>query len=195
MQTQNESNTISADQSLDEFAELMQAPYFGECPECGAEGVCLNIYKTQFMVCHEHKVCWCIGTCLLDGWQDESEETWKKNKELLNTYTRIEAREAFFLRQQKKREESRATYRARLLELTQSELAESSERLDLIFHRFIDEYQSEAGEFVLARTLMSDVLNLLLSLSVLLAGRSIGDPFVITDCESVDLMHIKEHGE
>jgi hypothetical protein len=62
----------------------------GLCPICGAEPDCLNVRSTHWMVCHDHKVCWCFGGNVFGAWKYENEEIWAKNVETLNTYDEVE---------------------------------------------------------------------------------------------------------
>lgn len=60
--------------------------YFGGCPECGHNDGSLNIKSVHFITCHEHKVCWCVGSNLFSNWKEESEYDWLVNRMLLETY-------------------------------------------------------------------------------------------------------------
>jgi len=66
--------------------------YFGTCPECGKSGTVLNILRDHWVVCHEHKMKWHIGTGLFSGWQSGTQADWSRNAALLATYQHIEMR-------------------------------------------------------------------------------------------------------
>src|SRR5260370_26543197 len=38
--------------------------YFGDCPECGAAGICINIGPDHWLVCFKHGVRWRVGSNL-----------------------------------------------------------------------------------------------------------------------------------
>jgi hypothetical protein len=63
--------------------------YFGGCPHCGA-GLCENVRKSHYGVCETHKVFWPIGSGLFSSWQEEDEEIWRKNREMLASFTQVE---------------------------------------------------------------------------------------------------------
>jgi len=63
--------------------------YFGVCPTCGKNDGYLNVGKTHWFVCHEHKVRWNVGSNLFSSWRHEDEETWHRNAEDIRGYTEI----------------------------------------------------------------------------------------------------------
>ena len=60
--------------------------HFGRCPECGGTNGFLNIGRAHVFICDEHKLAWFAGENLFRCWKDETEEDWKKNKEILSGY-------------------------------------------------------------------------------------------------------------
>jgi hypothetical protein len=69
--------------------------HFGLCPRCAdegrwEEGVCLNVHKTHWVTCHQHKLRWCIGENLFSSWQHENPETWERNAALLTNYDEVD---------------------------------------------------------------------------------------------------------
>lgn len=60
--------------------------YFGSCPVCGEPGVWLNIGATHWLVCHAHKVRWCVGMNLFSSWREETEAEWQANRERIKSY-------------------------------------------------------------------------------------------------------------
>ena len=65
---------------------------FGGCPECGQNDGYLNVGKTHWFVCHQHKTKWDIGFGLFSSWQEETEETWQKNAQHLEGYHLVKPR-------------------------------------------------------------------------------------------------------
>lgn len=65
--------------------------HFGACPKCGKGGICMNIRRSNYMVCEKDKVFWFAGDNLLSGWRDENEEIWKENAERLKGYIKVTA--------------------------------------------------------------------------------------------------------
>jgi len=63
---------------------------FGCCPICGQCGMHVNVEKNHVGFCEEHKVRWGIGSNLFSSWRGESEEIWKKNAKMLETFTEVE---------------------------------------------------------------------------------------------------------
>ena len=53
---------------------------FGGCPHCGHGHSYLNVGRDHWSYCAEHKTKWCIGSNLFSGWQEETEEDWKRNE-------------------------------------------------------------------------------------------------------------------
>ena len=70
--------------------------YFGNCPECIAEGHrwgndgYLNVHKTHVFVCHRHKLSWSVGINLFSSSRRETEDVWRANAELLSDYREVE---------------------------------------------------------------------------------------------------------
>jgi hypothetical protein len=57
--------------------------HFGMCPKCAKECEILNVERSHFGVCREHKLFWEIGWNLLSSWEDETPEIWRKNSSFL----------------------------------------------------------------------------------------------------------------
>lgn len=68
--------------------------YFGVCPECGKSDGFLNVGRNHFFVCHEHKVCWFVGSNLFRCWREQDDKTFRQNEELLKTYRCIPCSDA-----------------------------------------------------------------------------------------------------
>lgn len=60
------------------------------CPECERTDGYLNIGANHWGLCDQHKTCWAIGCNLFSGWQEEDEERWRANEELLQEYEEVE---------------------------------------------------------------------------------------------------------
>jgi hypothetical protein len=52
--------------------------YFGLCPVCHETDGYLNIGRSHWFYCIEHKKRWCVGSNLFSGWRDEIEEEQRK---------------------------------------------------------------------------------------------------------------------
>lgn len=57
--------------------------YFGACPICHEAGEYLNVHKSHFFLCDDHKVAWHVGWNLFLSWKFESPEDWQRNQEKL----------------------------------------------------------------------------------------------------------------
>ena len=69
--------------------------YFGRCDVCGEDNGCLSVGSTHHFVCHEHKKRWCIGSNLFSCWRVMTEQEFKENADLLETYEEITGDEWF----------------------------------------------------------------------------------------------------
>ena len=69
---------------------MEEMDYFGGCPECGKNDGCLNIGRSHWFICHEHKKRWPVGSNLFSGWKEETQEEWLRNEKLLLTYEEVE---------------------------------------------------------------------------------------------------------
>jgi|GEM_PF-3021655 len=65
---------------------------YGGCPICGGNDGHLNVGKTHWFICHEHKTRWWIGCDLIPTWKDETEDDWRRNAELLHNYESVAPR-------------------------------------------------------------------------------------------------------
>lgn len=81
-------NGENADENSTATAEC-EDDYFGLCPDCKKSDGYLNVSRSHWGVCHEHKLRWAIGANLFSSWRDEDEETWRRNEETLLGYTEI----------------------------------------------------------------------------------------------------------
>jgi len=62
---------------------------WGVCPKCWARGeissgLWLNVCKAHYCYCEEHQLYWCIGENIFSSWTHETQETWDKNKSLMD---------------------------------------------------------------------------------------------------------------
>ena len=48
--------------------------YFGLCPHCLNNDGYINVGRSHWFLCDEHKVKWCVGANLFSSWVDETEE-------------------------------------------------------------------------------------------------------------------------
>ena len=58
--------------------ELPDVDYFGGCPGCTLNNGHLNVGRTHWIVCHKHRVRWCVGSNLFSGWRYELKRTGKR---------------------------------------------------------------------------------------------------------------------
>lgn len=66
-------------------------PEFGCCSGCGLSAHCyLNIHRTHYMICKVCKTKWRAGENLFSVWQEETEDLWKRNAEILDEYEEID---------------------------------------------------------------------------------------------------------
>jgi hypothetical protein len=47
--------------------------YFGTCPHCHRSNGFINIGRSHWFFCDEHKVKWCVGSNLFSSWRSETE--------------------------------------------------------------------------------------------------------------------------
>ena len=64
--------------------------YFGVCPECHDNDGYLNVHRTHWYICHEHRVRWWVGWSLFSTWRFETPEDWQENWELIRDYREVE---------------------------------------------------------------------------------------------------------
>jgi hypothetical protein len=69
---------------------------WGECPVCGTSEGHLNVGRSHWFYCKEHKVKWCIGWNLFSTWRDQTEEEQRKiyDEVGMGGFRRIEFHEA-----------------------------------------------------------------------------------------------------
>jgi hypothetical protein len=72
------------------MTEITTDEYFGGCPHCGQYSNCLNVNRSHWMMCDEHRVRWWIGSNLFSSWRHEDEVTWAKNILVLEEYSEVE---------------------------------------------------------------------------------------------------------
>jgi len=51
-----------------------EVDYFGVCPKCHKNDGYINVGKSQWFYCKEHRACWCIGVNLFSSWKYETLE-------------------------------------------------------------------------------------------------------------------------
>lgn len=64
--------------------------YWGFCPECGTNDGYLNVGRNHWFKCDKCKTKWCVGSNLFSSWQDQTEEEFEHNAELLAGYKTVE---------------------------------------------------------------------------------------------------------
>ncbi len=66
--------------------------YWGVCPECHKNDGTLNIGRSHWYFCKEHKTRWFVGANLFSTWKDQTEEEQRKIYDTLafDTFTDVE---------------------------------------------------------------------------------------------------------
>jgi hypothetical protein len=64
--------------------------YFGGCPECGGNHGCVSIGRDHWIVCHDHKTKWWIGSNLFSTWRDLSPAEHRWHERVLASYTKVQ---------------------------------------------------------------------------------------------------------
>jgi hypothetical protein len=62
---------------------------FGSCPVCGKNDGYLNLHRTHWFVCHEHRKKWMHGANLFSTWRFETEIDWQENFERIRGYEEV----------------------------------------------------------------------------------------------------------
>ena len=76
---------------MGEVVQLREVPgYFGGCPECERDDDYLNVGKSHWFVCDEHKTTWFVGSNLFCSWREQSQEVWEENARQLSEYKDVE---------------------------------------------------------------------------------------------------------
>jgi len=73
-------------------AQRFDGPFEG-CPYCHSdEGFHqhVNVERFNYVLCTRHGLYWLLGENLFSSWRDETPETWRKNKLLLDGFKFIE---------------------------------------------------------------------------------------------------------
>lgn len=63
---------------------------WGGCPLCGKHDGYLNIGRSHWFVCHEHRTKWCGGENLFSTWRRESPADWDENWRRIDDYREVE---------------------------------------------------------------------------------------------------------
>lgn len=71
-----------------DLSSLPEGTYSGDCPYCGTSFY-MNVRKSHYGYCSEHKVWWPIGSGLFSSWLEETEEEWERNAQTLSTYAEV----------------------------------------------------------------------------------------------------------
>ena len=64
--------------------------YWGICPKCLRNDGFLNVGRHNWVVCHEHKARWCVGSNLFSNHLMESAADWERNKAILEGYENVQ---------------------------------------------------------------------------------------------------------
>ncbi len=76
---------------LTEEQEAKAVDRFGGCPVCHDYDCCVNVGRSHWFICREHKKKWCVGSNLFSGWRHESEEDWRKNAAEIADFEEVES--------------------------------------------------------------------------------------------------------
>lgn len=63
--------------------------YFGGCPACGKNNGYLNIGRSHWFVCDDHRVLWCAGANLFSSWQDATQAEQEANYKRIESYVEV----------------------------------------------------------------------------------------------------------
>jgi len=65
--------------------------YFGLCPICKKTDGYLNVGRSHWFICEEHRVRWCIGANIFSSWRDETESEQQRHCEKIgfDTFTDV----------------------------------------------------------------------------------------------------------
>ena len=78
---------------LQEMPEICRSQFcldhFGVCPKCLETDGCLHVGRDEWFVCREHKAKWYVGSNLFSVWREMTDEEFKNNEELLESYKDI----------------------------------------------------------------------------------------------------------
>ena len=75
---QNQSKETTMGMTKNKADELSEGErssiaYFGGCPHCGLTDGYLNVGRSQWFVCHEHKIKWCVASNVFSSWRHQTE--------------------------------------------------------------------------------------------------------------------------
>lgn len=79
------------DEMIREQDEEEAKKQWGVCPECGDTDGYLNVGRTHWFVCHEHRIAWNVGEGIFSTWRDETVETNERNAAIIESYRQIDA--------------------------------------------------------------------------------------------------------
>ena len=68
---------------------FQEADYWGGCPLCGKNDGYLNLGRSHWFVCHEHRTKWCRGENLFSTWREESPADWDENWRRIGDYCEV----------------------------------------------------------------------------------------------------------
>lgn len=79
---------------------LGNADVFGGCPVnverdeilgiCGKNDMVLHVGRSEYCVCKEHQTFWFVGSNMISGWQEMTDDEFKRNEKLLKSYRPVE---------------------------------------------------------------------------------------------------------
>ena len=69
---------------------------YGSCPKCHDDDGFVNIGRSNFIVCHIHRLCWWAGENVCEGWRDESHAQWARNADIIDSYWQLRGDEIYY---------------------------------------------------------------------------------------------------
>lgn len=71
----------------------MEDEYFGVCPTCHKNDGSINVGRSHWFFCKEHRVKWCVGDNLFSSWKDETKEQQHEKFESIGmgSFTEVES--------------------------------------------------------------------------------------------------------
>ena len=88
--TKSEKEKLGVPEFVSTHSCLLGEDHFGGCPICGCCDTCLNIGRSHWYVCHQHKVRWNVGENLFSSWRNETEDDWQRNWMQIGEYKNID---------------------------------------------------------------------------------------------------------
>jgi hypothetical protein len=89
-ETPSESTITDSRRQRNLLIATQDSGYFGCCPMCGKAGTCRHVWRSHWMCCDEHKICWFVGGNILSSWRELTAEEHEDNAHVLSGYQEVE---------------------------------------------------------------------------------------------------------